>query len=150
MDRIVTWIDLGGPYYPDYACAHPDHVAGRAPLSIAQLNRLAALTGLPLSDGQGNLGFADHRLWLSFDRPEVSPCLRNLDKAGDAYREALAIIQAGQAELRKNPEADMPGFHPCEEHQIREEQYQALRDREASRRQALAEGRKAYDVGMQK
>ena len=150
MDRIVTWIDLGGPYYPDYACAHPNHVAGRAPLSIAQLNRLAALTGLPLSDGQGNPGFAGHRLWLSFDRPEVSPCLRKLDQAGDVYREALAIIQAGQDELRKNPEADMAGFRPCEEHQVREAKYQALREREASRRQALAEGRKAYDVGMQK
>ena len=23
MDRIVTWIDLGGPYYPDYASAIP-------------------------------------------------------------------------------------------------------------------------------
>ena len=125
-------------------------MAGRAPLSIAQLNRLAALTGLPLSDGQGNPGFAGHRLWLSFDRPEASPCLRKLDQAGDVYREALAIIQAGQDELRKNPEADMPGFHPCEEHQVREAKYQALREREASRRQALAEGRKAYDVGMQK
>ena len=84
------------------------------------------------------------------DRPEASPCLRKLDKAGDMYREALAIIRAGQDELRKNPEADMPGFHPCEEHQVREAKYQALREREASRRQALAEGRKAYDVGMQK
>jgi len=150
FDRIVTWIDLGGPYYPDYASAHPNNVAGRAPLSIAQLNRLAALTGLPLSDGQGNPGFAGHRLWLSFDRPEASPCLRKLDQAGDAYREALAIIQAGQAELRKNPEADMPGFRPCAEHQGREAKYEALREREASRRRALAEGRKAYDVGMGK
>jgi hypothetical protein len=150
LDRIVTWIDLGGPYYPDYACAHPTNVAGRAPLSIAQLNRLAELTGLPLSDGQGNPGFAGHRLWLSFDRPEVSPCLRKLDKASDAYREALEIIQAGQAELRKNPEADMPGFRPCAEHQVREAKYQTLREREASRRQALAEGGKAYDVGMGK
>jgi hypothetical protein len=108
---------------------------------------LAALTGLPLSDGQGNSGFAGHRLWLSFDRPELSPCLRQLDKAGEVYRETLAIIEAGRAELRKTPEADMPGFRPCEEHQVREAKYQALREREASRRQALAEGRKAYDVG---
>jgi hypothetical protein len=152
MDRIVTWIDLGGPYYPDYACAHPANVAGRAPLSIDQLNRLAALTGLPLSDGQGNPGFAGHRLWVSFDRPEVSPCLRKLDKTGDAYREALAIIQAGQAELRKNPEADMPGFRPCEEHQVREAKYRALREREQDRRQALSDGRKVFDpeIGVER
>ena len=149
MRRIVTWIDLGGPYYPDYASADPTNVAGRALLSIAQMQRLAALTGLPLSDGQGNPGFADHRLWLSFDRPDVSPCLRNLDKTGEAYREALAIIQAGQAELQENPEADMLHFRPCEAHQLREAKYQALREREAGRRQALAEGRKVYDVGIQ-
>ena len=124
-------------------------MAGRAPLSIAQLNRLAALTGLPLSDGQGNPGFAGHRLWLSFDRPEVSPCLRKLDKAGEAYREALAIIQAGQAELRKNPESDMPGFRPCDEHQVREAKYQALRDREQNRCQALSNGRKVYDPDIE-
>jgi len=149
MDRIVTWIDLGGPYYPDYASAHPTNVAGRAPISIAQLNRLTELTGVSIADGQGNPGFASHRRWISFDRPEVSPCLRKLDKAGDAYREALAIIRAGQDELRKNPEADQPGFRPCEEHQVRETKYQALRDREQDRRQALSEGRKAYDIGMQ-
>ncbi len=148
MDRIVTWIDLGGPYYPDYACAHPTNVAGRAPLSIAQLHQLAALTGLPLIDVEGNPGFAGHRLWLSFDRPELSPCLSQLDKSGEAYREALAIIQAGQAELRQTPEADMPHFRPCAEHQIREAKYQTLRQREAGRRQALAEGRKVYDAGI--
>lgn len=148
MKRIVTWIDLGGPYYPDYASAHPTNVAGRAPLSIAQLQRLAALTGLPLSDGQGNPGFSDHRLWVSFDRPDVSPCLRKLDRDSDAYREALAIIQAGQAELQQNPEADMRHFRPCEAHQLREAKYQVLREREAGRRQALAEGRKVYDAGI--
>jgi hypothetical protein len=145
MDRIVTWIDLGGPYYPDYASAHPTNVAGRSPISIAQLNRLTELTKVSIADGQGNPGFASHRLWISFDRPEVSPCLRKLDKAGDAYREALAIIRAGQDELRKNPEADQPGFRPCEEHQVRETKYQALRDREQDRRQALSDGRKVFE-----
>jgi len=149
LERIATWIDLGGPYYPDFASAHPDNVAGRAPISLAQLNRLAALTGLPLADGQGNPACTGHRLWLSFDRPPLSPCLQKLDKAGEAYREALAIIQSGQDELRKAPEADMPGFRPCAEHQARETKYQALRAREASRRRALAQGGKVYDEGRE-
>jgi hypothetical protein len=82
----------------------------------------------------------------------VSPCLRKLDQAGDAYREALAIIQAGQAELRKNPEADMPGFRPCEEHQVRETKYESLREREQKRRQALSDGRKVFDpeIGVER
>jgi len=68
--------------------------------------------------------------------------------AGEEYLrrlEALAIIQAGQAELRKNPESDMPGFRPCAEHQVREAKYQALRNREQNRRQALSDGRKVFD-----
>ena len=148
MDRIVTWIDIGGPYYPDYDCSHPSNVAGRAPISISQLNRLNKLTGLSLSDGQGNPGYAGHRLWITFDRLELSPCLQKLDKESEAYREVLAILRAGQEELRKNPEADMPGFRPCEEHLARQARYQALREREQNRRQGLAQGRKVYDVGM--
>ena len=148
MDRIVTWIDIGGPYYPDYASAHPNNVAGRAPISIVQLNRLAELTGIKMTDGQGNPGFASHRLWISFDRPERSPCLQNLDKTSETYREALAIIRAGHDQLRMTPEADMPGFVPSEEHHAREAKYQRLREREATRRQALAEGRNVYDAGL--
>ena len=37
MDRVITWIDLNAPYYPDYASAWPDNLAGRAPLDDRQL-----------------------------------------------------------------------------------------------------------------
>jgi len=148
LDRIATWIDLGGPYYPDYACAHPEGVAGRAPISAAQMKRLSDLTGIVFNQSDGNPGFQAHRLWISFDRPDLSPCLEKLDKSGGAYREALAILRTGQAELRQNPEADMPGFHPCEEHRAREAKYESLRERERGRREALAKGRKAYDPGV--
>ena len=148
MDRIVSWIDIGGPYYPDYACAYPTNVAGRAPLSGAQVKRLEKLTGIGF-DGGGNPGYVTHRLWLSFDRPELSPCLRKLDKTGDVYREALEIIKTGQDELRKNPEADWPGFKYCAEHQAREDKYQLMRERENKRRQALVDGRKVYDHGLE-
>lgn len=148
MERIVTWIDIGGPYYPDYACAHPANVAGRAPISATQAKRLEMLTGVKLADDAGNPGYAAHRLWISFDRPELSPCLRKLNQGSEAYREALAIIRAGQTELHNNPDADLPGFHPCKDHQARETKYQALRKREESRHQALVEGRKVYDPGV--
>ena len=67
----------------------------------------------------------------------------------DDFSPATPAMRSRLAWPAKNPEADMPG-RPCEEHQVREAKYQALREREASRRQVLAEGRKAYDVGMQK
>ena len=148
MDRIVTWIDIGGPYYPDYGCAHPNNVAGRAPLTIAQAKRLGELTSVQLVDDRGNPGWPSHRLWISFDRPELSPCLEKLETDSDAYQEALALIRSGQAELRNNPEADAPGFRYCEEHQTRDAQYRALCQRETVRRQALSKGEKVYDPGL--
>jgi hypothetical protein len=149
LARIITWLDIGGPYYPDYASAHPNHPAGRSPLTQPQLNELGELTGREITRGnKGHLGFDAHRVWVSFDRPELSPCLQHLDKNSDAYRQALAIIRAGQEELRRNPEADQPGFVAHHEHQLREEKYQRLRDREAARRAALREGRQVYDPGI--
>ena len=148
MDRVVTWIDLGGPYYPDYACAHPDNVAGRAPISIPQAKRLGELTGIRLVEDDGNPRYWQHRLQISFDRPELSPCLRKLDPQSAAYKEALSIIRAGQQELSKNPEADMPGFTACSEHRSREEKYQRLLGRERRRRTAIARGEKVYDAGL--
>ena len=148
MDRIITWIDIGAPYYPDYGCAYPQNVAGRAPLTIPQVRRLEELTGITVLDRSGNPGWNMHRLWISFDRPELSPCLRKLDKAGDAYKEALAMIRAGGEQLRKIPEADMPGFHYCAEHQAVEDKYRQLRERERERRAALVTGKKVYDGGI--
>ena len=149
LDRVITWIDIGGPYYPDYGSAHPNNVAGRAPLTIPQAKRLGELTGVRLVDEPGNNpGYASHRLRLSFDRPELSPCLQELDKSSKVYQETLAIIRAGQAELRKAPAADMPGFHYCAEHQSRAAKHQALSKRESARRHALATGTKVYDPGI--
>lgn len=147
-DRIITWIDIGGPYYPDYGCSHPDNVAGRAPLTIAQVKRLGELTGVRFLDNRGNPGWVTHRLWISFDRPELSPCLQKLEQGSAAYDEALALIRTGQAELQNNPEADMPGFRYCEEHQAREDKYNSFRERESIRRRALIEGLKVYDPGI--
>lgn len=149
MDRIVTWIDIGGPYYPDFACAHPTNVAGRAPLTIPQAKRLGELTGVSFFHGtSSNPGFYSHTLQISFSRPELSPCLTKLDPTGAAYVEALAMIKAGQAELEQKPEAGMPGFTYCPEHQAREDKYQKLKARECERRNALAKGNKVYDVAM--
>ncbi|GAF83418.1 unnamed protein product, partial [marine sediment metagenome] len=47
LDRIITWIDLNGVYYPDYTSAYPESLTGRCPLDAAQLTRLSRLTGVP-------------------------------------------------------------------------------------------------------
>jgi len=144
FDRIATWIDLNAPYYPSYASAHPDNLAGRSPLDDKQLARLEELTGVPL---RGLAGYASNRgPQVSFDRPELSPCLVALpDKNGSKYQEALALIQTGQELLAKRPEADMPGFEPCERDEWREQKYLARQQMERRSRAAIREGIKFYE-----
>jgi len=144
FERIVTWIDLNAPYYPSYASAYPDNLAGRSPLDDKQLARLEELTGVPLrrlADHGSNRGPQ-----VSFDRPEVSPCLDQLtEKTGPKYQEALALIRAGQELLAKRPEADMPGFLANERDQWRDQKYLARMQREARNRAAIRQGVKLYE-----
>ena len=138
-DRIVTWLDLNAPYYPTYATAHPENLYGRAPLSNAQLARLKEL-GIDLTRQPA-------AAQVSFDRPEISPCLAELRaKADPKYAEALAIIETGKAELAKTPEADMPGFKACSADQQRDRTYAMRQAVELKNRAAILSGTKAYDA----
>ncbi len=145
FDRIVTWIDINGPYYPSYASAHPDRVGGRSPLDDAALNRLQELTGAPLK------GWADQARnpapQISFDRPEKSPCLAVFKGNAEdpKYREALDIIRRGRDALLRRPNPDVEGFEPCEADRKREEKYQERRAVESAVRAAIREGRKVFD-----
>ncbi len=143
-ERVITWIDLNAPYYPSYASAHPENLAGRSPLNDAQLARLEKLTGVPFRQ------LADHRKnrgpQISFDRPELSPCLAVFQDEKDPRRaEALAIIREGQADLARNPESDAKGFQPCDLDQWREAKYAERRQRELANREAIRQGRRFYD-----
>lgn len=127
LARVVTWIDINAPYYGSYHSVYGENMFGRAPLSFAQLADLADLTGLPYGpcrDPQKR-GQLDGRLHhdpslkntelagsqVSFTRPESSPCLAKLDPRDPCYRQAIAIIRAGQANLRRQPREDMLGSH---------------------------------------
>jgi hypothetical protein len=136
FDRLVTWIDINAPYYPDYAGgAYRDNPFGRAPITGLELKRLNELIGLNLMD-RGQL------TQVSFTRPASSPCLTPLGGPDDArYQEALALLRAGQSRLAAEPRPDMPGFrieHPVERKQ--EEKYQAQAAQEARMRAAIASG----------
>jgi hypothetical protein len=134
FDRLVTWVDINAPYYPSYATNFPDNPYGRSPLTNAQTDRLK------------KLGISD--MAVSFDRPEMSPGLAKFkDKDDPAYKEALAIIQAGKDTLTKSPRADMPGFVPCATDQKREEKYRQRLEAEMKNRAAIREGKKVYDDG---
>lgn len=138
LDRIITWVDINAPYYPEYFCAHPANVFGRSPLDDDQLDRLKAL-GI-------NLRNQRHVTQVSFDRPEKSPCLQMLGDASDPrYKKALTIIEAGRAELAAHPEADAAGFIPCPEDQARNKKYERRRLVELRNRRSASTGERLYD-----
>ena len=139
IDRVLTWIDLNAPYYPEYAGgAFRDHPFGRSPLNQAQLARLGELTGSNLLDPRE---FAR----LSFTRPESSPCLARLNCSGESYREALAILRMGQQRLAVDRRPDMPGFRLVDPTEIQQEKkYQFRWTQEARMCAAIASGRKLF------
>ena len=144
FERIVTWIDLNGPYYPSYASAYPDHLAGRSPLNDQQLARLEQLTGVPLRQLASHE--ANRGPQIAFDRPELSPCLaKYTDKNDPHYQEALKIIRGGQERLAAHPEADKEGFQPCETDQWREQKYRTRQQAEQRNREAIRSGARVYD-----
>jgi hypothetical protein len=147
LDRVITWVDLNGVYYPDYACAYPNSLTGRCPLDNAQLGRLAALCGVPFDRTRSFDSSIGPQ--ISFERPALSPCLAKFKDANDpAYREALALIQAGKDELARRPRCDMPGFVPSEPDQRREAKVAERREIELRVREAIRRGEKVYDEGV--
>ncbi|MCY2989003.1 MAG: hypothetical protein NTY19_14195 [Planctomycetota bacterium] len=138
--RIVTWIDINAPYYPEYAGgAYRDNLYGRAPLNGNQLKRLSELTGVKLHEH----GALDQ---VSFTRPEKSQCLQQFkDPTDPQYKEALAIIQAAKETLAHDPRPDMAGFritHPRELEQ--QQKYDAGRKLETETRAAIVRGEKRF------
>ncbi len=143
METIYTWIDLNGIYYPEYESAYPDNPAGRSPLTFDELIKLGELTGVnfkPLADWQRKIGPQ-----ISFERPELSPCLKNIQMDGAGYLEALEIIKKGEQRLEQTPRADMKGFEPCEEQQIQLKKYMNRLEVEKKNNKAVSEGKLVYD-----
>jgi hypothetical protein len=146
MQRLVSWIDLNGPYYPTYDSAYPLTRFGRSPLSLSEYGRLQELTGTDFTEHCRFHGTDP----VSFTRPERSPCLDTLAKNSAPYREALAILKTGQQRLQATPRADMPGFSPAPGHQQqRNEKWIARHQVEKQNRSAIAAGEKRYDPQVQ-
>ena len=125
---------------PIDVAAIQNRVSAMAPLA----KRLTELTKVPFS------GLASYnrkqRAKVSFDRPELSPCLTALpDKTSAVYLEALGILRAGGEALTKRPRGDMPGFQACPVDEGRDGKYAARQQEEARFRTAIVNGKKAYD-----
>ena len=143
-DRLATWIDLNAPYYPSFATAYPGGLGGRAPLQGGELGRLGALIGLDLgrTDGCGS----NPGPLVSFDRPELSPCLARLADANDPRRaEAQAIIRTGAERLRQVSNPDGDRFVMCAVDRQREDKYERRLAIERRNRGAVRTGQRVYD-----
>jgi hypothetical protein len=144
FERVVTWIDLNAPYYPSYASAYPNHLAGRSPLDDHELARLETLTGVPLRQFAGH--HRNRGPQITFDRPELSPCLASLPGPTDPRRsEALEIIRAGAARLAAGTAADEMGFVACEVDRWRDEKYRERQQAEARQRAAIRAGQAFFE-----
>jgi hypothetical protein len=147
MERIVTWVDMNAVYYSDFISAYPDNPVGRSPISEEDLSRLGKLTGVNFN---GLNSFKRKlRPQISFERPEMSPCLQNIkNKNTEEYKEALAIIEKGKKELNKLPRLDMNGFIPSKVDQERLNKYLLRQNEEIKNREAIRNGSKYYDEGI--
>jgi hypothetical protein len=84
---------------------------------------------------------------ISFDRPELSPCLTSLRReVSSAYTEAMRIIEAGRDALTETPRADMRGFEPNVVDRAREARYAARRSIELHNREAIRSGGRLFDA----
>ncbi|BDD10331.1 hypothetical protein FUAX_27630 [Fulvitalea axinellae] len=142
-ERIYEWLDVNAPYYPRFESAYPDNPVGRSPLTHAQVKRLSKLTGVNLM----SLGTFRRKTGpqISFERPEVSPCLDGIRDNKAKYAEAVAIIKAGYEQLQRVPRADMKGFQPSEAHMKRLVKYMKFREAEEKSREAIRSGQKVFD-----
>ena len=83
---------------------------------------------------------------ISFDRPEISPCLAKFaDRNDPRCQEAIAIIRAGRETLAKLHRGDTADFQACEVDQQRNVKYLERAGIEARNRAAIREGKKIYD-----
>ena len=144
QERLITWIDINAVYYPDFISAYPDNTVGRSPISQEDLNRLGELTNIEFNKLSGHT--RKLRAQISFERPELSPCLKSIkDKKSEIYREALAIIIKGQKQLLITPRLDMDNFIPSETDRKRLEKYAYRQEEEQRNRAAIMEGEKHFD-----
>ncbi len=121
-ETLYTWMDLNGVYYPVYESAFDSTLAGRSPLYDNEIEELIKLTEVNIRD----LNHHGRKLTaqISFDRPEVSPCLDGIRSDKQKYSRAVEIIRTGQKRLKATPRGDIEeGLVPCESHKAQLRKY---------------------------
>ncbi|MFO7936143.1 MAG: hypothetical protein R6V06_00840 [Kiritimatiellia bacterium] len=142
LEKITAWVDLNAPYYPFYEySSYGDNPGGRCPLTDAEIERICKLTGKKICFSHS----PSQRSVISFERPELSRILKNMDDTSAGYAEVVALIRLGSARLKSSPRADMPGFQPVSSFIAVQERYNRYMKTERRVYKAIREDRKVYD-----
>ena len=141
---LYTWMDLNGVYYPVYESAFDSTLAGRSPLYNYEIQELIKLTEVNIWD----LNHHGRKLTaqISFDRPEVSPCLDKIRNDKQKYARAVEIIRTGQKRLKATPRGDIEkDLVPCERHKAQLRKYAERLKVEQQNCSVIGQGDKIYD-----
>ena len=141
---LYTWMDLNGVYYPVYESAFDSTLAGRSPLYNYEIQELIKLTEVNIWD----LNHHGRKLTaqISFDRPEVSPCLDKIRNNKQKYARAVEIIRTGQKRLKATPRGDIEkDLVPCERHKAQLRKYAERLKVEQQNCSVIGQGDKIYD-----
>ena len=141
---LYTWMDLNGVYYPVYESAFDSTLAGRSPLYNYEIQELIKLTEVNIWD----LNHHGRKLTaqISFDRPEVSPCLDKIRNDKQKYARAVEIIRTGQKRLKATPRGDIEkDLVPCERHKAQLRKYAERLKVEQQNCSVIGQGNKIYD-----
>ena len=143
-EALYTWMDLNGVYYPVYESAFDSTLAGRSPLYNQEIEELIKLTGVNIWDlnNHGRKLTAQ----ISFDRPEVSPCLDKIRSDKQKYTRAVEIIRTGQKRLKATPRGDIEkDLVPCERHKTQLRKYAERLKVEQQNCSIIGQDGKVYD-----
>ncbi|MFR9620418.1 MAG: hypothetical protein SNH63_04250 [Rikenellaceae bacterium] len=145
MQTIYTWLDLNGVYYPTYETAFYDIIGGRSPLTQEETAELTKLTGVNFAKLAGSSRKAVAQ--VSFERPELSPCLASIRDDKAKYDRAIEILKSGAEQLKKTPRGDIEKdlvMHPIIKAQI--DNYNRWMGESTEAKQNLSEGVTFYDA----
>lgn len=144
-ETLYTWMDLNGVYYPVYESAFDSTLAGRSPLLNDEMRQLSELTGVDIF--QLNTHTRKLQAQITFDRPELSPCLDSIRATDtDKYQQAVALITKGKERLLQTPRGDIESTIIVAErlqHQLRK--YAERLKEEQAYNQSIANKEKRYD-----
>jgi len=142
FDRLVTWVDLNGPYYPT-TCS-TDGGGGRTNVNVEKIISLAGLRYV-------NVFRTEHYVgpMVNLDRPELSPCLARVKKTDPRYTKLLAAIREGKERLQKRPRGDvMDGLVPHGGDLRNLAHRKKYSEYERRVRQAIRDGRELHDSDL--